>query len=51
MGTTDLDYEGELEHVRPPGEDVDYLLSAINEFFGAALDAGDLAGAYAACGR
>ena len=30
-----------------PREDVDYLLEAVNEFFGAALGAGDLAGAYA----
>ena len=47
VGTTDLDYEGELDHVRPSGEDVDYLLSAVNEFFGASLNAHDLAGAYA----
>ncbi len=47
VGTTDLDYEGELEHVRPSGEDVDYLLSAVNDFFGASLGAEDLAGAYA----
>jgi glycerol-3-phosphate dehydrogenase len=47
VGTTDLDYEGELDHVRPSGEDVDYLLSAVNEFFGASFGAHDLAGAYA----
>jgi glycerol-3-phosphate dehydrogenase len=47
VGTTDLDYEGELDHVRPSGEDVDYLLSAVNEFFGTSLGAPDLAGAYA----
>jgi glycerol-3-phosphate dehydrogenase len=47
VGTTDLDYEGELDHVRPSEEDVDYLLSAVNEFFGASLNAHDLAGAYA----
>jgi glycerol-3-phosphate dehydrogenase len=47
VGTTDLDYEGELDHVRPSGEDVDYLLSAVNEFFGTSLGAHDLAGAYA----
>jgi glycerol-3-phosphate dehydrogenase len=47
VGTTDLDYEGELDHVRPSGEDVEYLLSAVNEFFGTALNAHDLAGAYA----
>jgi glycerol-3-phosphate dehydrogenase len=47
VGTTDNDYEGELEHVRPSAEDIDYLLQAINEFFGAALGPGDLAGAFA----
>ena len=47
VGTTDNDYEGELEHVRPSAEDIDYLLQAVNEFFGAALDPGDLAGAFA----
>jgi glycerol-3-phosphate dehydrogenase len=47
VGTTDLDYEGELDHVRPSGEDVDYLLSAINTFFETTFGVGDLAGAYA----
>jgi glycerol-3-phosphate dehydrogenase len=47
VGTTDLDYEGELDHVRPSGDDVDYLLSAINEFFKTTFGAEDLAGAYA----
>jgi glycerol-3-phosphate dehydrogenase len=47
VGTTDLDYEGELDHVRPSGEDVDYLLSAINKFFGTTFGAEGLAGAFA----
>jgi glycerol-3-phosphate dehydrogenase len=47
VGTTDNDYEGELEHVRPSGEDVDYLLQAVNDFFGAALDSSRLVGAFA----
>jgi len=47
VGTTDLDYEGELDHVSPSGEDVGYLLSAVNEFFDTAFGARDLAGAYA----
>jgi glycerol-3-phosphate dehydrogenase len=47
VGTTDNDYEGELEHVRPSGEDVDYLLQAVNDFFGAALDSSHLVGAFA----
>jgi glycerol-3-phosphate dehydrogenase len=47
VGTTDNDYEGKLEHVRPSSEDIDYLLQAVNDFFGAALDPGDLVGAFA----
>lgn len=47
VGTTDNDYEGSLEHVRPSSEDVDYLLAAVNEFFATKLRRGDLAGAYA----
>ncbi|HYM44975.1 MAG TPA: glycerol-3-phosphate dehydrogenase/oxidase [Solirubrobacteraceae bacterium] len=47
VGTTDRDYDGELEHVPPPVEDVDYLLAAVNEFFGTSLSVGDLAGAFA----
>ena len=40
VGTTDNDYEGPLEHVKPSGEDVGYLLEAINAFFGTALGVG-----------
>ena len=47
VGTTDRDYEGELDHVRPSSDDVDYLLEAVNEFFGTAFAPRDLAGAYA----
>jgi glycerol-3-phosphate dehydrogenase len=47
IGTTDKDYEGDLEHVRPAAADVAYLLEATNAFFASSLDAGDLAGAYA----
>jgi glycerol-3-phosphate dehydrogenase len=47
VGTTDNDYEGGLDHVEPSGEDIDYLLDAINTFFGTALGPGDLSGAYA----
>ncbi len=47
VGTTDNDYEGSLEHVEPSGEDIDYLLAAVNEFFGSSLAAGDLTGAFA----
>jgi glycerol-3-phosphate dehydrogenase len=47
IGTTDNDYEGELDHIRPSGEDVDYLLEAVNDFFRVSLQPGDVAGAYA----
>jgi glycerol-3-phosphate dehydrogenase len=47
IGTTDNDYAGELEHVRPAEEDIDYLLDAVNAFFGTQLVRGDIAGAFA----
>ena len=47
IGTTDNDYEGPLEHIEPSGEDVAYLLEAVNEFFGSSFGPGDLTGAFA----
>lgn len=47
IGTTDNDYEGPLDHVAPSQEDVEYLLSAVNDFFAADLGPGDLTGAFA----
>ena len=47
IGTTDNDYEGDLRRIKPAGEDVDYLLAAVNEFFETSLEPGDIAGAYA----
>jgi glycerol-3-phosphate dehydrogenase len=47
IGTTDNDFEGDIDHPRPGGEDVTYLLDAVNEFFGVSLGTGDLVGAYA----
>jgi glycerol-3-phosphate dehydrogenase len=47
IGTTDNNYEGEIEHVKPSEEDVDYLLRATNDFFGVSLAAADITGAYA----
>jgi glycerol-3-phosphate dehydrogenase len=47
IGTTDNDFEGDIDHPRPGAEDVEYLLDAVNEFFGASLGQGDLVGAYA----
>jgi glycerol-3-phosphate dehydrogenase len=47
VGTTDNDYEGPLDHVRPASEDVDYLLEAVNSFFGTAFGRAQLTGAFA----
>jgi glycerol-3-phosphate dehydrogenase len=47
IGTTDRDYDGDIAHVEPSGEDIDYLLDAVNSFFGVNLGVGDLTGAYA----
>jgi glycerol-3-phosphate dehydrogenase len=47
IGTTDNNYEGDLAHVQPSSEDIAYLLSAVNEFFGAALGPEHVTGAYA----
>jgi glycerol-3-phosphate dehydrogenase len=47
IGTTDRDYEGDLVHVAPSGEDIAYLLKAVNDFFGTTLGESDLTGAYA----
>jgi glycerol-3-phosphate dehydrogenase len=47
VGTTDNDYEGSLDHIEPSGEDIEYLLSAVNEFFGSELGERDLTGAFA----
>jgi glycerol-3-phosphate dehydrogenase len=47
VGTTDNDYEGDLVHVRPSMQDIDYLLEAVNTFFATALRPEDLTGAYA----
>ncbi len=47
VGTTDNDYGGPLDHVRPSPEDIDYLLEAINGFFGTSLGTPELTGAFA----
>jgi glycerol-3-phosphate dehydrogenase len=47
VGTTDNDYEGGLDHIPSDDADVDYLLSACNEFFDLSLTPADLTGAYA----
>ncbi len=47
VGTTDNNYEGDVEHVQPSAADIEYLLGAVNEFFGVSLDVGHTTGAYA----
>ncbi len=47
VGTTDNDFDGDIDHPRPGRDDVEYLLDAVNAFWGTSLGAGDLVGAYA----
>jgi glycerol-3-phosphate dehydrogenase len=47
VGTTDNDYDGDIERPVPSGEDIGYLLDAVNGFFGVEIGAADLVGAYA----
>jgi len=47
VGTTDNDYDGDIDHPRPGEDDVDYLLDAVNSFFGVSIAPSDLVGAYA----
>ena len=47
VGTTDNDYEGEIDQVPPSGDDVEYLLDSLNAYFGTSVGPDDLTGAYA----
>jgi glycerol-3-phosphate dehydrogenase len=47
VGTTDNDFDGDVDRPRPGPEEVAYLLEATNEFFGTSLSDSDLVGAYA----
>jgi glycerol-3-phosphate dehydrogenase len=47
VGTTDNDYDGNIDHVRPGGADIEYLLDAANDYFGERLTRDDLTGAFA----
>jgi glycerol-3-phosphate dehydrogenase len=47
IGTTDNNYDGDIEHVQPSPRDVRYLLDAVNEFFCTDLGPADVSGAYA----
>jgi glycerol-3-phosphate dehydrogenase len=47
IGTTDNDYDGDIAHVQPAADDIEYLLDAVNDFFSTGLTESDLTGAYA----
>jgi glycerol-3-phosphate dehydrogenase len=48
VGTTDNEHDAEdLDHVLPDGDDIAYLLDAVNTYFGTAIGRDDIAGAYA----
>ncbi len=47
IGTTDNDYEGPLEHIEPSGADIEYLLEAVNGFFGTDVQPSQLTGTFA----
>ena len=47
IGTTDNDFDGDIDEVRPGGDDIEYLLTAVNEYFGESFSRDDLTGAYA----
>ncbi len=47
IGTTDRDYEGDLSHIEPSSDDIDYLLDAVNAFFSVDIGRDRITGAYA----
>jgi glycerol-3-phosphate dehydrogenase len=47
VGTTDNDYEGDIDRIPSSPDDVEYLLEALNAYFGTELGPDDLTGAYA----
>jgi glycerol-3-phosphate dehydrogenase len=47
IGTTDNDFDGDIDRPRPGEEEVAYLLDAVNELFGVSLGDSDLVGAFA----
>jgi glycerol-3-phosphate dehydrogenase len=47
IGTTDNDYEGQIDHIKPSTDDVEYLLDACRNFFSVDLTFADVTGAYA----
>ena len=47
IGTTDNDFDGDIDAVAPAAADIAYLLDATNAYFATSLDVGDLTGAFA----
>lgn len=47
VGTTDVNYDGDLSHVAPPMDDVEYILNALNNYFETSLTTANITGAYA----
>jgi glycerol-3-phosphate dehydrogenase len=47
VGATDDDHDGDVDDVRPRDEDIDWLLEAVNSYFGTTLGRDDVAGAFA----
>ena len=47
IGTTDNDYDGDLDHVPPDETDIEYLLDAVNKYFETSLGREHITGAYA----
>jgi len=47
VGTTDNDFDGDIDRIPPSSDDVEYLLEALNAYFGTDLGPDDLTGAYA----
>ena len=47
IGTTDNDYEGGLDYIKPADSDIEYLLEATNAFFATGFGPSDIAGAFA----
>jgi glycerol-3-phosphate dehydrogenase len=47
IGPTDNDYEGDIERVPPSGEDIAYLLDAVNDYLSLELRVDDITGAFA----
>jgi glycerol-3-phosphate dehydrogenase len=47
IGTTDNDFDGDIDHPQPSPDDITYLLDALNSYFEMDISPADLTGAYA----